>query len=283
MNILFFLFKTSRYRFWLYLGGTYLIGYAFGASAIQSFMAFPFWLFLFYFLIPANIFLYGVNDYYDEDTDQKNPKKGSKEHKLVSNEKNILKKTVVVIGLLSVLLGFWVLTDGVARVLFGLFLFLSLFYSALPLRFKAHPMIDAASNILYGIPGFLGYYQVSGIVPPLWVIVAVWCWTAAMHLFSAIPDIAYDKKAQLQKTAVVLGKDLTLIVCLVLWSLCSILVLMYHDNSRWAIVSMVYPLIPLFLLYREDKAIKKMYWFYPILNAFFGFCLFSIAIHRLYG
>ena len=81
--------EISRPRFWLYLAGTYLVGYAFGAENIYSLQNFNFIIHFLFFLIPANIFLYGINDIYDEDTDQFNQKKGTYEHKLQMDEKNI--------------------------------------------------------------------------------------------------------------------------------------------------------------------------------------------------
>jgi 4-hydroxybenzoate polyprenyltransferase len=88
MKLLKFILKLSRPRFWLYLGGTYLVGYAAGITTYHEFLRPTFWVHFLFFLIPANIFLYGINDYYDEDTDQFNTKKQTHEQLLVSQDKN---------------------------------------------------------------------------------------------------------------------------------------------------------------------------------------------------
>ncbi|MBC7111854.1 MAG: prenyltransferase, partial [Methanothermobacter sp.] len=72
-----FLFRISRFRFWIYTGGTYVIGYTLAASGFADFLSPAYYLYLIYFFFPASIFIYGVNDWWDEETDILNPKKGS--------------------------------------------------------------------------------------------------------------------------------------------------------------------------------------------------------------
>ncbi|MEF8937724.1 MAG: lycopene elongase, partial [Halovenus sp.] len=70
-----YLFWLSRPRFWFYLAGPVIVGVVYGASS-QADLFTPLTVELFlYFLIPANIFLYGINDIFDADIDQLNPKK----------------------------------------------------------------------------------------------------------------------------------------------------------------------------------------------------------------
>ncbi|MDO8056059.1 MAG: UbiA family prenyltransferase, partial [Candidatus Hermodarchaeota archaeon] len=144
-------FRISRPRFWLYLGGTYLIGYMIGITTIFELLNPFFALNLFFFLFPANVFLYGVNDYYDEDTDIFNPKKDDKEYRVTAKDR----RTLIALILVSFLYGLLLLIihpDNIARLLFGIFLLLSFLYSAKPIRFKARPFIDFMSNFLYVMP-----------------------------------------------------------------------------------------------------------------------------------
>ena len=64
--------SISRPRFWLYLGGTYLVGYSAGIQQLTDFSTPIFWLYLLFFLLIANVFLYGINDYADEDKYDRN-------------------------------------------------------------------------------------------------------------------------------------------------------------------------------------------------------------------
>ena len=118
------LIRISRPKFWLYLAGTYFVGLVFAIeNPIQLLTPFFILNFLF-FLIPANFLLYGINDYFDFDTDQYNDKKDSHEHRLKLKEKNLL----VGYLLLCAALSFFITalqTQIEVQLLFTLFLLLS--------------------------------------------------------------------------------------------------------------------------------------------------------------
>lgn len=266
----------SRPRFWFYLAGTYLVGYSFAVNNIFELQSLYFIIHFLYFLIPANIFLYGVNDICDEDTDKFNNKKVKYEHLLLSNEKSLLVGILfAVLGLSFILLSFQ--TKIESQLLITLFLLLSFFYSAPPLRFKAKPIVDFLSNILYALPGILAYYQVTHQFPPTEIIIALSLWTGAMHLFSAIPDIAADKKAHLKTTAIILGEKKSLILCALFWGIVAIIAL-FNINSYLVLIALAYPIVPLLLLTNNDLEIKKIYRIFPIINMITGFALFLYAI-----
>ena len=214
MNLLQFIFKISRFRFWIYTGGTYVVGYALGFSVFGDFIKPEYFIYLFYFFFPANIFIYGVNDYWDEDTDKLNPKKDEKEHRVsLSERKRLLNVIILVTGLSLILMLF---QDNVERIIFTGFLFLSYFYSAQPLRFKDKPFLDFASNYLYIMPGIFAYYLASNAIPPLIYMVGAFLHISAMHIFSAIPDIKYDREAGIKTTPVFIGARASLLLCLIL-------------------------------------------------------------------
>jgi len=74
-----YLFRLSRPRFWLYLAGPVIVGVTYAASTPAELFT-PTTLALFaYFLLPANVYLYGVNDIFDQDVDEDNPKKEERE------------------------------------------------------------------------------------------------------------------------------------------------------------------------------------------------------------
>jgi len=60
--------------------------------------------------------------------------------------------------------------------------------------------------MLYALPGVFSYYWVSGTLPPNSVLAAAFMHSFSMHLFSAIPDIAYDTETGIRTTAVALGR-----------------------------------------------------------------------------
>lgn len=276
-----YMVNVSRFRFWIYTAGTYVVGYSMAASNFNAFFRWEYILFLFYFFIPANIFIYGVNDFFDKDTDAKNPKKGSKEEKL-NKEKQ---KTLINLILFSIVfsLSVFLLNDLIAVGLIGIFLFLSYFYSAPPLRFKSIPFIDFSSNMLYIMPGIFGYYIAGGVIPPLVLILAGYFHIAAMHLFSAVPDIKYDKSANVKTTATVLGYKYSLILVAIFWIALSYLAITLSNFNPISFLVLIYPIVPIALLLNKKLDINKIYWYFPLINTTLGGLLTVLLILNLLG
>mgnify|MGYP000355428364 CR=1 FL=1 len=271
MKLLTFILKLSRPRFWLYLAGPYLLGYTFAYEHSQTFITPLFLYSFFFFLIPANIFLYGVNDVNDMETDIMNPKKKSKEQ--TTHQQNL--KTYQWCILISLLCAFplFLLQNSTTNFFTVFFLALSYYYSAPPLRFKKRPFIDSISNILYAIPAFIGFMQIQSHFPNFYDVITIWLWTTAMHLYSAIPDIEYDKKAGIQTTAVYMGKKNSLWLCFILWFCMAVLGIFI---SPFFILAFVYPL-GILLVITNIISPMKMYWLFPYITTLLGFLLYLYA------
>ena len=206
------LLALSRPRFWPYLVGPWAVGVAAAEvrpDAVDVLLGI-------YLTLPANLLIYGVNDLYDRATDRLNSKKGSYEVLLDPSEDRRLKIAVLATNLpFLALVPFLPIT---ATLWLAVFLVLGIGYSARPLRFKARPGWDSASNLLYAVPGFAAYAAASdGGSPPVLLVVAAGLWCAAMHAYSAVPDIESDRTARLATIATRLGATGTLVLCLALW------------------------------------------------------------------
>jgi len=227
---------------------------------MESWLAFfrpEYILFLLYFFVPANVIIYGVNDYFDEETDRTNPKKNEKEHRLGGGERRDLRTLLLAVtGFSLALLPFM---DTVGRLVFLGFLFLASFYSAPPLRFKEIPFLDFSSNMLYIMPGIFGLSLAAGALPPLVLVIAGYLHIAAMHLFSAIPDIDCDRRAGITTTAVLLGRKPSLLLCLGFWTLLSLLVVYLAGGHPLAFLVFCYPAIPLALLLAPSLSLEETY------------------------
>ncbi|MDO9627300.1 MAG: prenyltransferase [Methanobacteriaceae archaeon] len=280
-DFLSFLFKVSRFRFWIYTGGTYVVGYALGFNAFNDFFNPAYYLYLFYFFIPANIFIYGVNDYWDKETDDLNPKKDEKEYRVTnSDKKNLLNVIYLVTGFSLILMLF---QDIPEKIIFSLFLILSYFYSAKPLRFKEKPFLDFSSNYLYVIPGIFAYYLASGSIPSVIILIGAYLHISAMHIFSAIPDIKYDKAANITTTPVFIGEKASLILCLIFWLGLSIIVVSLAGYYLLSFLVFLYPLFPLILLLKKNIKIIDVYWYLPYVNTILGGILFtSLVVYKLF-
>ncbi|MEM2972985.1 MAG: prenyltransferase [Candidatus Caldarchaeum sp.] len=271
--------KISRFRFWIYAAGPYVVGYTLGASGFNDFLKLEYYVYLLYFFIPANILIYGINDYFDTETDLLNPKKDSKEVRVLGGERRRLGRLLMFVLVLSLLL--MLTQDSVARLLFGGFLFLVVFYSAPPLRFKSKPFIDFATNYLYIMPGVFGHYIASGTLPAVPILLAGFLHIAAMHIFSAVPDIEYDRSVGIKTTPVVIGRTPALILVAVFWTGLVYLAITLTNYHPLSILTLIYPAVPLsVLLFKKD--INRVYWLLPYINTTLGGTLWlGLVNHKI--
>lgn len=278
MNIL-TLLSISRPRFWLYIGGTYLVGAALGLTQLDQLFSFQFWTHFVYFLLPANLFVYGVNDLFDSDTDMYNRKKSAQEHRLRQKEVRWLQIWIGTSLILALGLMVWLQSSWWERSLTTTFLVLAAAYSTPPFRFKARPIWDFVSNAFYIIPGIIGYYQMSQTLPAWYLIFGLICWTGAMHLFSAIPDMVADSQAKLKTTAVVVGRNNALMICALLWLTFAGIFLVTTQWRPWTYALFIYPLIPAYLLNQPNETVQRVYWLFPFLNGLMGGAVYWLTIY----
>ena len=276
-----FLFRVSRFRFWIYTGGTYVVGYALGFTLLADFFRPEYYLYLFYFFIPANLFIYGVNDYWDEETDILNPKKNEKEYRVNNaDRKKLLNAIYLATGFSLILILFQNLPE---KIIFTIFLLLSYFYSAKPLRFKDKPFLDFSSNYLYIMPGIFAYYLVSHSIPSVLILLGAYLHISAMHIFSAIPDIEYDESAGITTTPVYIGERASLILCLIFWLGLSFIVISLADYYPLSFLVFLYPIFPLILLLKKNLNIIDVYWYLPYVNTGLGGLLFvSLVVYKIF-
>jgi 4-hydroxybenzoate polyprenyltransferase len=274
------LLHRSRPRFWLYLGGPALVGTVWGAGTPAAVRDPDVVALVAYFLVPANVFLYGVNDLFDAEIDRHNPKKdeSGREVRFDADRDTGLTVVVAVAGLLA--LPFAFVLPSVGIVALGAFLLLAVEYSAPPLRFKTTPLLDSLSNGLYVLPAVVTYAAVSGHLPPFLAILGGWLWTMGMHTYSAIPDIAADEQGDIRTTATVLGADGALAYCIGCWLAAA--VAMGALASPLGILFAVYPLFGVAIA-GLGLAYDRAYWWFPVLNGLSGAVLTMGGIWVLYG
>jgi len=258
-----YLLKLSRPRFWLYLAGPVAVGVVYGAASTADLFT-PTTLTLFaYFLLPANVLLYGVNDVFDADVDVENPKKEDREVRYGGD----WAVPTVVVASAGFLLVPVALTPPLAWPWLAGFLVLGVAYSAPPLRLKTHPPLDSLSNGLYILPGAAAYAAVAGTQPPLLAVVGGWLWTMAMHTFSAIPDIDPDRRAGIETTATKLGERRTYAYCAACWALAA--VAFGRLDVRLGALIGLYP-IGVALVARSAVDVSRAYWWFPAVNTTVG-------------
>lgn len=270
----------SRPRFWIYEFGTYLLGVFAGISALGDLGSIYVILFGIFFIFPANLLIYGVNDVFDYETDKLNPKKTGYEDLL---DPSLHKKVFLYIFITNipfVILSFFVSTRAFTSLL--LFYFFAVFYSAPPIRAKIRPLFDSLfSASHYVVTGVFGYFLVGGEGSIVFPVLAGICWAMAMHAYSAVPDIFADRDSGIQTIATKLEKNKTIILCGVLYLLSAILVWSYI--SYFGIILSIPYLFLMFKSYKAtDEELFRLYKYFPKLNSLVGMIIFFLIALKVF-
>ncbi|OYR46986.1 lycopene elongase [Halorubrum sp. Hd13] len=270
-----YLLVLSRPRFWLYLAGPVAVGVTYGIGDVSELFTPTTVALAAYFLVPANVFLYGVNDAFDADIDELNPKKEDREARWRGS------RLVAVAVLASALAGLatFALAPRVAWPYLAGFLLLSVGYSAPPVRFKTTPFLDSVSNGLYILPGAAAYATVAGVHPPLAALAGAWLWTMGMHTFSAIPDIEPDRAAGIRTTATLLGEGRTYAYCFACWAVAA--AAFAAVDLRLGALLGVYPVFVAWVA-ASSVSVDRAYWWFPALNTAVGTLLAMGGLWRVY-
>lgn len=257
----------SRPRFWVYEFGTFVFGMlaayvSWGQVITPLTLAFGL-----YFLIPANILIYGINDIYDYETDLLNEKKVKYEALLYPKNHPTVWRWILLTNVPFLVL--LPLVSSRAIIAFLLFIFFATFYSAKPIRAKARPVIDSLfSASHYVVTGVFGYFLVGGEGVPWWGIAAGILWAVAMHAYSAIPDIKADKLAKLKTVAILIGGRATAYICAVLYIVAA-------GIAAWligSVIPLLYGLVYVALMFwsarliHDNTRLLRVYSWFPWIN-----------------
>ena len=194
------LFHISRPVLWINTVGPAAVG-VWLSGDLWRWEALPILLWL---TLPFNLLIYGTNDVFDQETDAKNPRKGTLEGARIRPEEVPLIARGVLLTNAPFLLYF--LFSLPLGALAWMLLYAGLFvgYSAPPARFKARPYLDAWSNAAYAFP--LVFVPLALGEGPVWpAAVGLMAWSAAKHTFDAVQDVEEDRRAGIRTTAVRLG------------------------------------------------------------------------------
>jgi 4-hydroxybenzoate polyprenyltransferase len=276
----------SRPRFWAYEAGTFAIGAMLALRQLE----YPLLqitpitiLFLFYFIFPANLLIYGVNDIFDYETDSLNPKKVKYEALVLPQEHQLLFQWIALTNLPFLLPLIFIPFEAILA--FAVFLFCAIFYSAWPIRAKVRPVLDTMFSAgHYVATGVFGYYLAGGESVNWLVVIAGMFWCMAMHAYSAVPDIDADTKSGIDTVATLLGEKPTLFLCMILFSLAAALT-WHHMGALSPMLGIVYAVLVIVSIFAKtpDK-LFRYYKYFPILNLAVGFMIFlTLAVLQRYS
>lgn len=180
-----------------------------------------------FFLIPYNLFMYGINDVFDYESDIRNPRKNSIEGaaEAKSFHPTIMRWSLwltLPVMLVLMLLGSWQADAVLLAVMFFV-----LAYSYKGLRFKEIPFLDSVTSSIH----FVGPMIYAMAVLPASAAVAIpfaialFLWGLASHAFGAVQDVIPDRKGGLKSIATVIGARPTVWFAAGLYLAASLLVL----------------------------------------------------------
>ncbi|GAA2871754.1 prenyltransferase [Paenarthrobacter ilicis] len=174
----------------------------------------------FYFLIPYNLAMYGINDVFDYESDLKNPRKGGMEGALLQPRLHKPMLWLAAITNVPFLLVLAFAGGPAAWISLAVSAFAVVAYSAAGLRFKERPVLDSLTSSTHFVsPAVVGLALAGADVTPGLVIllVAFFLWGMAAHAFGAVQDIEPDRQAGIGSIATVIGARRTVRLAVVLW------------------------------------------------------------------
>lgn len=161
-----------------------------------------------FFLIPYNLLMYGINDVFDYESDQRNPRKGGAEGALVDRSEHRMLLVGSVLVALPFLAYLFLAGGPAAALVLAVSLFAVVAYSARGLRFKEVPFLDSATSATHFVsPAVYGLVLAgagwsTGTVA---LCAGFFLWAMASQAFGAVQDVRADRAGGLRSIATVLG------------------------------------------------------------------------------
>ena len=182
----------------------------------------------FYYLIPYNLAMYGINDVFDYASDINNPRKGGIEGALLAPRFHRPMLWLAVLTNVPFLIVLAAAGGPPAWPALLVSTFAVVAYSAPVLRFKERPFLDSATSSTHFVsPAVVGLTAAgASFTPAVWtILLAFFCWGMAAHAFGAVQDVVPDREAHIGSIATVLGAAPTVRLALGLWALAGALML----------------------------------------------------------
>lgn len=159
---------------------------------------------------PFNLYLYGLNDCCDRETDLASGRgKGVDSRHLTREDAYFLLEAIALVNLPFLVVILVLLGDAFHIMLFLIvFLIVPWAYSAQPVRLKGRPFLDGLASTFYlasfSFPLYANGcspFQYKGVLPTLFFLVGT-------HTVGAVRDVSADRRAGVTTTGVLLGPRL---------------------------------------------------------------------------
>jgi len=276
------LLVSSRPISWINTAFPFAVAYFLGTEKIDITLIVG----AFFFLIPYNLLMYGVNDVFDYESDLTNPRKGGLEGALL--EPKYHAATLWLSASFAAPFVIYLLLVGnlVSGAILMVVIFAVVAYSARYLRFKEIPVLDSFTSALHFLGPMLFGLALAGTSLTGSVVVmatiAFLLWGMASHAFGAVQDIRADKDANIASIATFFGANLTVKLAFVAYLAAALVLLGLPGRFQFAALA---ALPYLFVTAREfaitdetcetaNRGWKRFIW----LNFFAGAIISSLLI-----
>ncbi|WP_138315620.1 UbiA family prenyltransferase [Rhodoluna limnophila] len=210
------------------------------------------WL-LIWVTLPFNLLIYGINDIFDQETDNINIRKGGFGGAKIDPREVPWITWGVILTNAPFLIFFGLNYSLEANIWIWAYSLTFLFYSAPPARFKGRPFLDSISNADYAFP--LAFVPLALGEEPIWLAVfALMAWSLAKHTYDAIQDIDEDAFVGIKTTAVYLGVNKSLVWVGFWWTVSTIL--FWFVNIPLALANVAYAAWLIWLI-RQDNSTQN--------------------------
>jgi 4-hydroxybenzoate polyprenyltransferase len=226
----------------------------------------------FFFLIPYNLLMYGINDVFDYESDLRNPRKGGLEGALLDPRWHAVTVKAAIWSCVPFVAYLTVIGTSSSTSWLYLTLFAVIAYSAKGLRFKEKPFLDSITSSLHFVGPVvfgLSLAEVNLGQPQILIaIFAFFLWGVASHAFGAVQDVLADREGGIASIATVIGARATVRVALAAYVVAASLLLGLNQPYSFAALAAIPYLVILLPFWkitdetcaRANAGWKKFIW-----------------------
>jgi 4-hydroxybenzoate polyprenyltransferase len=182
----------------------------------------------FFFLIPYNLAMYGLNDVFDYESDLRNPRKGGVEGAVLDRRMHRPTIIAAIVATVPFLVYLVAVGNPLSWLVLAVAMFAVVAYSAAGLRFKEKPFLDSITSSTHFVSPAVYGLVLGGatFTPQLWLLLgAFFLWGAASHAFGAVQDVIADREGRIASIATVIGARSAVRLAVVLYLLAGALLL----------------------------------------------------------
>ena len=226
----------------------------------------------FFFLIPYNLLMYGINDVFDYESDLRNPRKGGLEGALLDPRWHAVTVKAAIWSCVPFVAYLTVIGTSSSTSWLYLTLFAVIAYSAKGLRFKEKPFLDSITSSLHFVGPVvfgLSLAEVNLGQPQILIaIFAFFLWGVASHAFGAVQDVLADREGGIASIATVNGARATVRVAMAAYVVAASLLLGLSQPYSFAALAAIPYLVILLPFWnitdetcaRANAGWKKFIW-----------------------